>query len=277
MKKILDFNNFINESLLGMHVAFTFIPVDSNFVSLDKDLVKSKTPLPSEDFKSGTHGYILLPTTMQTQELLLSPYFAESDSLVEGRIDYINNPSGEGIITNADSGPPQGWNPVPNRLTGKSSITSKIDGYSSGAGIFLKSGSALIAEMIMRNIQGWEKQPVSDLERKVLNGFPDNMCLSMNYWDGLETACQDIRALLAIASPDLGLNIKNQKVMDSYDVTEYLLEFFQKKSGDFVSMKFPPGVFEKISELAKQRSPEKNISQTIDNIMDLKSSGLFDD
>jgi hypothetical protein len=58
----------------------------------------------------------------------------------------------------------------------------------------------------------------------------------------------------------------------------YFLEIFKKEPGKFMSMDLPETMFKKVSDLAKEQAGEDSgtVSQTIDNLSDLKSSGLFD-
>jgi hypothetical protein len=271
MKRIQSFYSFINEGVFGTFVAFTFIPVDKNFKCLDADLVNSKTLPPSEGLKSGTYGYLLVPVTIETQQLLLSPYFKQTNT-VKGNIDYVKGPDTDGLIVM------NGGEYASGAKTGKASITAEVPGFSQNIAIYLKSGNALIAEILMKKIEGWDVDEIKNSgNKKIANGFPSNNCIMFNYWEGVESASECIKTILAASSSDIGLSINDLENIEKYDPTEDLLEFFKNNPGDFMSMNFSGGVFEKISDLAKQKEPDQNISKTIDNLSDFKSSGFFDD
>ncbi len=270
MKRILDFNSFINESFLGAHAAFIFVPVDKNFKSLDRDLPNSKTLFPSELTGLGAAGYLLVPSTVETFQFINSPYFKKAYPTTSGGISYTKNPDKDGVIVmNGGDAYSTG------KSTGVASVTADVPGFSQNAAFYFKSGNALILEILMKR-EGWEEIFIKDLARKIGNGFESNKAIQNTFWGGIEDEGQIMKELFAASSEDIGLEITDEEVKKRYDVTEELLDLFKNKPGDFVSLNFSKGTFERISELAKESGSEE-ISKTIDNLSDLKSAGFFED
>jgi hypothetical protein len=270
MKKILQFKQFLNESSLAANLSFIFIPLDKNYKSLDNDITNSSTPLPSNNIKNGTVGYALVPASVETDKFLSSPYFKNETYSpgVAGHISFTKNTSQDGLIgMNGEKG---------SSLTGIASISAEIPGFSQSAAIYLTTGNAFILETLMRR-EEWDEMKISDIRgRKIGNGFPDNTIMSCNFWGGLEDAAVSFKTILGAASDSIGLNLE-EDLKEKYDLTEDLLDLFRTRPGDFMSMNFSQEIFQRISDLAKEQSPEENISKTIDNLSDLKSGGLFDD
>jgi hypothetical protein len=73
------------------------------------------------------------------------------------------------------------------------------------------------------------------------------------------------------------VKFEDKELANQYDVTEELLDLFIKAPGDFMTLNFSEETFNKISALAKEREPEQNLAQTIDNLSDFKAGGFFDD
>jgi hypothetical protein len=160
--------------------------------------------------------------------------------------------------------------------TGIAPITAEIPGFGQYIAIYLSAGNAFMAESLMRK-EGWEELKISDIRgRKIGNGFPDNTIMSCNFWGGIEDSAQSIKTILGAVSDTIGLKLDDE-LKEKYDLTDDLLNLFRTRPGDFMSMNFSQEVFQRISDLAKEQAPEENISQTIDNLSDLKSGGLFDD
>lgn len=270
MKKILDFKSFINESFLGVSASFIFVPVDKNFKSLDRDLPNSKTPLPSELLGSGCAGYLIVPATVETVHFLASPYFKKPYPGISGGISFTKNPDIDGII--AMNG---GDDFSTGKSTGVASISADVPGFSQNYAIYLKSGNAFILEKIMKK-EGWEEITVKDLYKKKANGFDSNKVMEFTFWGGVEEEGKVLKEILAASSEDMGLKIEDQSIKEKYNVTEDLLELFKQRPGDFISLNFSKGTFERISDLAKESGSEET-SKTIDNLSDLKSAGFFED
>jgi hypothetical protein len=93
----------------------------------------------------------------------------------------------------------------------------------------------------------------------------------------MDDAISGFREILAASSDDLGVKFEDKELANQYDVTEELLDLFIKAPGDFMTLNFSEDTFNKISALAKEREPEQNLAQTIDNLSDFKSGGFFDD
>jgi hypothetical protein len=162
-------------------------------------------------------------------------------------------------------------------LTGVSSVFAEVPGFSQNAAFYFKSGNALILEMIMRK-QGWEGIEVKSIKKKIANGFELNKAISYTFYSGMDDEIESIKKLFSAASDDIGLEFSNPKEKESeeYDSTKELLDLFNQRPGDFMSLNFSAGVFDRISSLAKETGTEE-VSKTIDNLGDLKSAGLFDD
>jgi hypothetical protein len=271
MKRILDFNGFLNESTFGSLSAFVFVPVDKNFKSLDTDIPNSKLLLPSQRSNSGVAGYLVVPATVETSELVKSPYFRGSKEGISGGIGYTKSPAKDGIIVMNG-----GDEFSTGASTGVASITAKIPGFGQNSAFYFKSGNALILETLMKK-EGWDEELISDIKgRKIGNGFPSNKTLTYLSFSGIEDSIKVIKELFAASSGDIGLKIEDSEIEKNYDVTDFLLKMFTETPGDFVELNFSEGTFEKISALAKESGTEE-VAKTIDNLSDLKSAGFFED
>jgi hypothetical protein len=284
MKRIHSFTNFVNESMMAgiTDVYFIFVPVNKNFESLDKSIESSNTPFPSEGIKSGTHGYLLVPVTIENSRFLDSASARPSEG-ISGNIKFTKNSDEDGFIVMNDimagvAGVLPGGSAIKAGLTGRKATSATVDGFGRQKAIYLRSGNALIAEMLMKNLADGEKIQVKDIKyNKISNGFDKNECMFIRFYGGHDEAVEIIKSILAAASDNIGISINDPEILKKYDSTEILYDFFKTNPGEFMSMNFSAGVFEKVSDLAKEKEPEKNVSQTIDNLKDLKSSGLFDD
>jgi hypothetical protein len=278
MRKILTFDGFLNESVLGNSLAFIFVPVDSNFKSLIPNLSTSKTPLPSEGIPHGARGYLIVPVTVETSMIMPSRYLAIDYPGIKGQIKFTKDPSDDGMI-GMNSAEDDVMIGTSRRSTGISQTSAEVPGFSSNLAFYLNTGSAYVLEMLMQK-NGWDKENVSDLVgKKIANGFPDNICMNSMFWT-LDDAMAGIKGMLGIASSSMGIDIDYDGLDDSLNceyVTD-LLDFFKKSPGQFMSMNFPKSLFDRVSAMAKEEAenPEA-LSQTIDNLSDLKSSGFFDD
>jgi hypothetical protein len=291
MRKILTFDGFLNESILGNSLAFIFVPVDGDLKSLIPNLSTSKTPFPSEGIPPGAKGYLIVPVTVETSMIMPSRYLAIDYPGIKGRINFTKGPSDDGMIgmNSADAsdelakafgGIFGGSQPKPRRSTGIASISAEVPGFSANLAFYLSTGGAYVLEMLMKK-NGWDKEKVSDLVgKKIANGFPDNQCMNNMFWS-LDDAMAGIKGMLAIASDSMGLEINYDEVDDSLNceyVTD-LLDLFKKSPGQFMSMNFSKSLFDRISDMVKSAETEnpEALSKTIDNLSDLKSSGFFDD
>lgn len=289
MRKILTFDGFLNESVLGNSLAFIFVPVNKDFKSLIPNLSTSETPLPSEGIPHGAKGYLIVPATVETSLIMPSRYLAMDYPGIKGRINFTKDSSDDGIIgmnsTDAEDelvkalGTFGGARSKPRRSTGISPASAEVPGFSANLAFYLNTGSAYVLEMLMQK-NGWDREKVSDLVgKKIANGFPDNTCMNNMFWS-LDDAMAGIKVMLGIASSSMGIDIDYDEIDDSINceyVTD-LLNFFKKNPGQFMSMNFPKSLFDRVSAMAKEEAenPEA-LSQTIDNLSDLKSSGFFDD
>lgn len=272
MRKVLNFKGFLNESSFGSFSAFVFVPVDKNFKSLDKDIANSKLSLPSQRSNAGVAGYLVVPATVETNELLKSPYFlGDNNSGVLGRIGYTKTTSRDGIIVmNAGEEFKSG------SATGVASITAEVPGFGQNSAYYFKSGNALVLENLMRK-EYWDEETIADIKgRKIGNGFPPNTALTYQAFGGIEEAAKLIKELFAASSGDIGLKFEDTEAEKKYDTTDFLLQIFSKNPSEFVELNFSEGTFEKISALAKESGTEE-VSKTIDNLSDLKSAGFFED
>lgn len=271
MRKVLNFKGFLNESSFGSLSAFVFVPVDKNFKSLEKDVANSKLLLPSQRSNAGVAGYLVVPATVETSELMKSPYFMGSNYGISGRVGYTRTPSKDGvIIMNAGEEFKSG------SATGVASITADVPGFGQNAAYYFKSGNALILETLMKK-EYWDEETISDIKnRKIGNGFPSNTTLTYQAFGGIEEAAKLIKELFAASSEDIGLKFEDSEIEKKYDTTDFLLQIFTKNPSEFVELNFSEGTFEKISALAKESGTEE-VSNTIDNLSDLKSAGFFED
>ncbi len=273
MKRILDFTGFINEGFIGTHSAFIFVPVDKNFKSVDKNLSTSDTKFPSELLGTGgVAGYVLVPCTVETSQFINSPHFKSETPEVKGGISYSRSANQDGYtVMNSPA------DMVSGSLTGKASIFSEIPGFGQNVAFYFKSGNALILEILMKK-QGWDEEVVKNIRKKIANGFETNKALQFSFYGGMDFQIETIKKLFAASSEDIGLKFANPKEMQEpeFDVTQELLDLFNQKPGDFVALNFSEGVFDMISNLAKEKGTE-NVAQTIDNLGDLKSAGFLED
>lgn len=273
MKRILDFTGFINEGFLGTHAAFIFVPVDKNFKSVDKNLSTSNTRFPSELLGTGgISGYVLVPCTVETSQFISSPWFKNEIPEVKGGISYTKSTAQDGYtVMNSPADSAGGI------LTGKASVFSEIPGFGQNSAFYFKSGNALILEILMKK-QGWDEVEVRNIRKKIGNGFETNKALQFSFYGGMDSEAETIKKLFAASSEDIGLKFADPKEMQEpeFDATQELLDLFNQKPADFIALNFSEGVFDRISNLAKERGTE-NIAQTIDNLGDLKSAGFFDD
>lgn len=271
MGKVLNFKGFLNEGGFGSLSAFVFVPVDKNFKSVDTDIPNSKLLLPSQRSNSGVAGYLVVPATVETSELMKSPYMMGNKYGISGHIKYTKSPSKDGIIIMNG-----GDEFTTGSATGVASITAKVPGFGQNAAYYFKSGNALILEKLMKK-EGWDEENVDDIKgRKIGNGFPPNKALSYLAFGGIEESAQFIKELFAASSEDLGLEFDDSEVAKKYDSTDLLLKMFTENPSGFVELNFSEGTFEKISSLAKETGTEE-VSKTIDNLSDLKSAGFFED
>jgi len=271
MKRILDFEGFLNESFFGFYMPFIFIPVDKKFKSLDPNLVSSSTPFPSERNNSGTAGYLLVPVTVEANQVVMGPLRQKNDT-TSGGIKYSKDTADDGIIVMNG-----GDEYSTGAKTGIASITAEVPGLGQQVGIYLKTGNAYIAEILMKK-NYYEESIVGDIKgKKIGNGFKDNKVLGCEYFGGMDDAVAGFREILAASSTDIGIDFVGNTMPENYDATNELLDLFMTKPGDFMTLNFSQEVFDRISNLAKEKQPDQNISQTIDNLSDLKSGGLFDD
>jgi hypothetical protein len=272
MRKVLNFRGFLNESSFGSLSAFVFVAVDKNFKALDHDIPNSKLDLPSNRSNAGVAGYLLVPATVETNELMKSPYFmGGAKDTVSGRIKYTKSTLHDGLIVMNG-----GDDFSTGAATGVASITAKVPGFGQNTAYYFKSGNALILEMLMKK-EGWDEETINDLKgRKIGNGFPTNNVLTYLAFGGIEEAAKLIKELFAASSGDIGLKFEDPKTESNYDSTDFLLKIFSQNPGEFVELNFSEGTFERISALAKESGPEE-VSKTIDNLSDLKSAGFFED
>jgi hypothetical protein len=271
MKRILNFNGFLNENVFGSLSAFVFVAVDKNFKALDADIPNSKLPLPSQRSNAGVAGYLVVPATIETSELIKSPYFRSSKEGISGGIGYTKSPAKDGIIIMNG-----GDDFTTGSATGVASVTAKVPGFGQNSAFYFKSGNALILETLMKK-EGWDEELISDVKgRKIGNGFPSNKTLTYLAFSGIEESAKLIKELFAASSSDIGLKIDDPEIEKNYDVTDFLLKMFTEKPGDFIELNFSEGTFERISALAKESGTEE-VSNTIDNLSDLKSAGFFED
>jgi len=270
MKRILDFDSFLNESFFGFYLPILFIPVDKKFKCVDTNLTTSKTPLPSERDNSGVAGYLLVPATVESAQAIFGPYFKQPSKSTTVEVGYTKNHEKDGyIVMNGGA--------ASAARTGVASISADVPGFGQQAAIYLKSGNAYVAEMVMKK-SGWDPEGIGNIKgKKMSNGFSSNKCLGCEYFGGMDDAIAGFREILAASSKDIGIKFENSGLAEQYDVTEELLDLFIKTPGDFMTLNFSEEVFNKISELAKEREPEQNVAQTIDNLSDLKSGGFFED
>ena len=271
MRKVLNFKGFLNESAFGSLSAFVFVPVDKNFKSLDKSIANSDLSLPSQRSNAGVAGYLVVPATVETNELMQSPYFLGGNYGISGRIGYTKSTSKDGvIIMNAGDEFKSG------SATGVASITADVPGFGQNSAYYFKSGNALILETLMKK-EYWDEETIADIKsRKIGNGFPSNTVLTYQAYGGIEEAAKLIKELFAASSGDIGLKFEDPEVEKKYDTTDFLLQIFAKSPSEFVELNFSEGTFEKISALAKESGTEE-VSKTIDNLSDLKSAGFFED
>jgi hypothetical protein len=271
MGKILNFKGFLNEGAFGSLSAFVFVPVDKNFKSVDTDIPNSKLLLPSQRSNAGVAGYLIVPATVETNELMKSPYMMGDRYGVSGRIGYTKSHTKDGIVIMNG-----GDEFTTGAATGVASVTAKVPGFGQNAGYYFKSGNALILEELMKK-EGWEEENINDIRgRKIGNGFPSNKTLTYLAFSGIEEAAKIIKELFAASSEDLGLKIDDPEIAKNYDSTDLLLKIFIKDPSGFIELNFSEGTFEKISSLAKEASTE-DVAKTIDNLSDLKSAGFFED
>lgn len=270
MGKVLNFKGFLNESAFGSLSVFVFVPVDKNFKSVDTDIPNSKLLLPSQRSNSGVAGYLVIPATVETNELMKSPYMMGPKYGVSGHMKYTKSPANDGIIIMNG-----GDEFTTGASTGIASITAKVPGFGQNAAYYFKSGNALILEELMKK-EGWEEENISDIKRKIGNGFPSNKALSYLAFGGIEEAAKLIKELFAASSEDIGLKFEDPEVAKNYDSTDFLLKMFSENPSGFIELNFSEGTFEKISSLAKETGTEE-VSKTIDNLSDLKSAGFFED
>lgn len=270
MKRILDFDGFLNEAFFGFYLPIIFIPVDKKFKCVDSNLTTSKTPFPSERSNAGVAGYLLVPAIVEAAQTIFGPYFKQPSKSTSVEVEYTKKTDNDGyIVMNGGIGA--------GSKTGVASISAEVPGFGQQAAIYLKSGNAYVAEMLMKK-SGWDPEEIGNIKgKKMSNGFPSNKCLGCEYFGGMDDAIIGFREILAASSKDLGIKFENPELAKQYDVTEELLDLFIKAPGDFMTLNFSDDVFNKISELAKEREPEQNVAQTIDNLSDLKSGGFFED
>ena len=270
MKRILDFDSFLNESFFGFYLPILFIPVDKNFKCVDSNLTTSKTPLPSERDNTGVAGYLLVPATVESAQAIFGPYFKQPSKSTSVEVGYTKKPENDGyIVMNGGA--------ASAARTGVASVSADVPGFGQQAAIYLKSGNAYIAETLMKK-SDWEPGEIGDIKgKKMSNGFPSNRYLGCEYFGGMDDAIAGLREILAASSEDIGIKFETPELAKQYDVTEDLLDLFIKAPGDFMTFNFSDETFNKISALAKEREPEQNIAQTIDNLSDLKSGGFFED
>jgi hypothetical protein len=274
MKKILSFDQFLNENVLGHMLAFTFVPVDASLKSTIANITTSDTPLPSEQ---SAKSYLLIPTTAETGTILFSPYFKSPAPTVTGAPHYITSKGEEGFVSvnhDASKGLPS-LSP-----TKTPPVTAEIPGLGNSVpAIHLKSGSANLLEMLMRKFD-WEEKTVSDIKarRKIGSGYDTNRIMTYLSYGTIEDVCEELKQILAVATNgEIGFKL-DPSLEERFDLTQDLLDIFKKEPGKFMSMDLPEETFKKVSELAKEQAGEDSeiVSQTIDNLSDLKSSGLFD-
>jgi hypothetical protein len=271
MGKVLNFKGFLNEGAFGSLSAFVFVPVDKNFKSLDTDIPNSKLLLPSQRSNAGVAGYLIVPATVETNELMKSPYMMGPKYGVSGNMRYTKSPANDGIIIMNG-----GDEFTTGAATGVASITAKVPGFGQNAGYYFKSGNALILEELMKK-EGWDEENIDDIKgRKIGNGFSPNKTLTYLAFGGIEEAAKLIKELFAASSEDIGLKFEDPEIAKNYDSTELLLKMFTKNPSGFVELNFSEGTFEKISSLAKETGTEE-VAKTIDNLSDLKSAGFFED
>lgn len=271
MRKVLNFKGFLNEGAFGSLSAFVFVPVDKNFKSVDTDIPNSKLLLPSQRSNSGVAGYLVVPATVETNELMKSPYMMGSRYGIIGNMRYTKSAAHDGIIIMNG-----GDEFTTGSATGVASVTAKVPGFGQNAGYYFKSGNALILEELMKK-EGWDEETVDDIKnRKIGNGFPSNKALTYLAFSGIEEAAQLIKELFAASSEDIGLKFEDPEVAKKYDSTDLLLKMFTENPSGFMELNFSEGTFERISSLAKETGTEE-ISKTIDNLSDLKSAGFFED
>ena len=271
MRKVLNFKGFLNESSFGSLSVFVFVPVDKNFKSLDKDIANSKLSLPSQRSNAGVAGYLIIPATVETNELMKSPYFSGGKYGISGHVGYTKSTTKDGvIIMNAGEEFKSG------SATGVSSITADVPGFGQNSAYYFKSGNALILETLMKK-EGWDEETIGDIKgRKIGNGFSPNTVLSYQAFGGIDEAAKLIKELFTASSNDIGLKFDEPEVEKNYDTTDFLLRIFSKSPSEFIELNFSEGTFEKISALAKESGTE-DVSNTIDNLSDLKSAGFFED
>lgn len=279
MERLLGFNQFINEGMFGgTDLFYIFIPLDKNFKCQYSDITNSKTELPSQRDNTGTAGYLLVPSTIETLHFnvqeLPKPY-----GDVTGTIKHTRKSDDDGLLLmNA----PSDFDPTKIGSTGVKTVYADVPGYLQNEGIYLKSGDALLLEFLLRRFDGFEEIPVSEIDERVSNGFQSNTAVKLSFED-LREAGTEMRSWLAAASDDsLGLEIAiNRRNRKKYDTSKELLELFKNEGAKFMSFNFSTEKIAEMIELAKESVQEEegaeDIVQTLDNLSDLKASGFFDD
>ena len=274
MSRILNFNGFLNEAgFFNNCLYFIFVPLDKKFKSIDKDLTLSKTLFPSERSNAGVAGYLLVPATAETSNFVRSQ-ISQNIRTVTGEINITKSPDDDGILTfNSDVQ----FNPADYRSTGMKRVSAEIPGYLQQAGIYLKSGNALIFEMLVKKHAFYEEIFFEDIEERVASGFKGNKVLMLNYAD-MQDCVSEVKELLSIASDDIGIKVTDRRTYLKYrDISSDLLDLFKNDLSKFMELNFPQKVVEEMTDFAKESDQSEELAQTIDNLTDLKDSGFFDD
>ena len=271
MRKILNFEGFLNESLFGTYMAFIFVPVDKNFVSVSSNIAQDDLKPPSQGLHPNSYGYVLVPVNAETANMLERLNTLGKSDVADGEVQYVKSADQDGFIV-------INYNPTSTtyRHTGISPKSAEIPGMMQNLAIYLSNGPAYLIDKTMRK-SGWEENTISALYTKIANGFPKNTILEYQGFGGKEEALKDLTKILAISSFNCGLFLNDLDLLDEYGVTEELLSVFENSPADFIRMNLSPVTIEKVKQLAADKNPTQNITNTIDNLSDLKSSGLFDD
>lgn len=177
---------------------FTFIPVNEDFKSTIQNLEKSNTPFPSEHNLLGIAGFILVPSFIDTKEILYSPWMRqfEKDDDVREFFEITANPKKDGLILMNYDPSIKSNNPF-SLGSVKFKKTAEVKGFAQNYGIYLKTGSAFILESLMKNRE-WDKQKIGDVDvRKISNGFPENITIAKEFWEGLDFAVLELKELFS--------------------------------------------------------------------------------
>ena len=227
---------------------FIFVPVDENFKSLIDDLSTSKTIFPSELDIKGITGFLLIPAFLDTKEILFSPWMKHNDEEtpdVTGNLIITARPENDGMIMINHDPANKSNNPLAIG-TVEFKKTAVVPGIQQNYGIYLKTGSALILELLMKD-DGWDSQTVEEaLEgsiRKIGNSFLPNKTIYKQYWDGLSYTIAKLKEFFGGCSSTIGYEIKGEtKDYLENKVYNLLLQEFNKDPEYFSILKLDKNI-----------------------------------